>query len=251
MATESDTTTRPAAGIIRAKIERGGERIWRYKDFEGLSPTAVAQTLSRLAREGTLERLANGTYYRPRETAFGKSRPNPAQLRKLATERKGVFPAGISAANHLGFSTQNPARIEVATYRSSLPRKLLGEHAIVHTRRPRAWRQLRVEDAALLEFLRNRGETSELSPKATVNRTIQLMKEPDRLSRILKVADTEPPRVRAMLGAIVQQCGASQAVLDRVRRTLNPLSRFEFGSLAPLKYAQQWQAKKRVADEAI
>ena len=78
--------------------------------------SAVAQALSRLAREGQLEQLSKSVYYWPRQTGLGKSRPNPAAIRKLATARnKSVFPAGITAANFLEFTTQSAARGEVAT----------------------------------------------------------------------------------------------------------------------------------------
>jgi len=63
----------------------------------------VAQALLRLKREGKLERLSKGVYYRTRDTAFGKSRPNPATIQSLATKHKTVFPAGVAAANLLGF----------------------------------------------------------------------------------------------------------------------------------------------------
>ena len=32
-------------------------------------------------------------------------------------------------------------------------------------------------------------------------------------------------------------------LLDRLRRSLNPLSRFDFGQLRNLRYAKEWQAK--------
>lgn len=124
------------ADTVRSRIEDGGERIWRLADFEGLPFTAVAQALSRLARSGMIQRLGKGLYYRPRLTAFGLSQPNLAEVRSLPIGRKGVFPAGIAAANLLGFTTQNPARIEVATNGSSLPRLIVGKEAIIHTRRP-------------------------------------------------------------------------------------------------------------------
>ena len=116
-----------------------GERVWRLADFDGMPFTAVAQTLSRLARQGVIQRLGKGLYYRPRQTAFGPSRPNSAQIRSLPIRRKGVFPAGIAAANLLGFTTQNPARIELATNGSSLPRLIVGKETVIHTRRPESW----------------------------------------------------------------------------------------------------------------
>ena len=109
------TSAENTAETVRARIESSGERVWRLADFDGMPSPAVAQTLSRLSRQGAIQRLGKGLYYRPRQTAFGPSRPNVASIRSLAADRKGVFPAGIAAANLLGFTTQNPARIELAT----------------------------------------------------------------------------------------------------------------------------------------
>src|SRR5229473_2224545 len=89
--------------VVRRRIERGGERLWRLDDFGDLPSSAVAQALSRLRRQSTLERLSKGVYYRARQTSFGKSLPNPASIQKLASRRKQVFPSGIAAANLLGF----------------------------------------------------------------------------------------------------------------------------------------------------
>ncbi len=151
--------------FVRQQIERGGERLWRLDDFRHLSFEAVAQALSRLTRQGRLERLSKGVYYSTRQTAFGKSRPNPAAIQKLASRRKGVFPAGIAAANLLGFTTQTARRIEISTSALSLPRKLVGSDTVIHTRRPEAWASLSESDAALLDFLRRAGRTSELPPE--------------------------------------------------------------------------------------
>lgn len=55
-------------------------------------------------------------------------------------------------------------------------------------------------------------------------------------------AADEPPRVRAMLGAMGQELGMPQRQLSALRRSLNPLTRFNFGKLADLRYAKDWQA---------
>jgi hypothetical protein len=47
-----------------------------------------------------------------------------------------VFPAGIAAANLLGFTTQNTVRVEVAPDGLSLPRWIVGKETVIHTRRP-------------------------------------------------------------------------------------------------------------------
>jgi len=243
--------TRNVTASVRQRIEDSGERTWRLTDFAELPFPAVAQALSRLARQGQLRRLGKGLYYRPRPTAFGPSLPNPAALRALPIQQKAVFPAGVAAVNLLGFTTQNPARIELATDGLSLPRLLVGKDTVIHTRRPAAWRSLSETDAALLDFLRNRGEGSDLTPAKTVQKLLGYMCEPGQFKRLLQVAPSEPPRVRAMLGAIGQQIGQPAKMLAQLRDSLNPLSRFDFGILTALAHAQEWQAKERRPRETV
>lgn len=236
--------SRQIARLVRQRIERGGERVWRLDDFRDLPFSTVARALSRLARLGVVERLSKGVYYRARPTTLGKSLPNPAAIRKLASQRKDVFPSGIAAANLLGFTTQTARRGEVATSALSLPRKLLGADTVIHTRRPEAWRALSDEDAALLDLLRRGGKTSELSPDKTIRRTTTLLSEKGRFERLAKVAASEPPRARALLGALGEKIGARPATLARLRASLNPFSRFDFGLFSRLPNAHRWQAKK-------
>ena len=239
----SPTGSRHIMSSIRQRIEHGGERLWRPDDFREFSFMAVAQALSRLKREGELERLSKGVYYRTRETAFGMSRPNPAAVRNLVAKHKTVYSAGLAAANLLGFTTQLAKRGEIATSGLSLPRKLVGSDTLIHTRRPEAWASLSNEDAALLDFLRRGGRTSELSPEETTRRTLKLLAKPGRYEHLIKVAQSEPPRVRALLGAIGEQLGKSTAQIRQLRNSLNPYSRFDFGLLSDLDHAAYWQAK--------
>jgi len=231
--------------LVRQRIERGGERLWRFDDFRDLPLSAVAKALSRLTRQGKIERLSKGIYYRNRETAFGKSRPNPTTIRQLAAQHKTVFPSGIAAANLLGFTTQTARQSEVATSALSLRRKLIGDETLVHTRRPEAWADLSERDAALLDFLRHGAKFSELTNEETIQRMLSLLSEQRRLSRLLSIANSEPPRVRAMLGALAERLGKNEKALHRLRASLNPLSRFDFGMLTALPNAIAWQAKEQ------
>src|ERR1035438_3802249 len=100
-------------------------------------------------------------------------------------------------------------------------------------------------------FLRRAGSTSELSTAETVRRTLKLMSAAGCFERLLQVADTEPPRVRAMLGAIGEQLGKKGAALQRLRNSLNPSSRFDFGLLSGLPHAMKWQARESRPHEAV
>jgi hypothetical protein len=203
----------------------------------------VAQALSRLCRQGEITRLGKGLYYRPRETLFGTSSPAGKRGARSAAIRSGQEGSGRSAANHLGFTTQNPGRRELATSRTSVPRILNQRRVLVHPRRPASWKRLSETDAALLDILRRRGETSELSADKTVARLLRLCSAKGRFLRFVRVAASEPPRVRAMLGAIGQSLRQPPPILQRLRRSLNPLSRFDFGILHALPFARVWQSR--------
>jgi hypothetical protein len=228
------------AARMRRRVTEGGERYWRHDDFPGLSPAAVAMALSRLARTGELQRVRKGLYYRPRQTRFGQSVPavSDAVAHSL---RAPVHPTGLTAANALGFTAQNPARLEYATPASGPPAALAG--ATVRTRRPAARSGLSTEEGALLEFLRDRGQTSDLPPAETSARLRRLASAPERFARLARAAEHEPARVRAMLGALGQELGVKPALLKRLRNGLSPLSRYDFGSLRSLRHAEEWQAR--------
>ena len=229
-----------AAKRIRNRIRRGGSRFWKHADFAGLPPSAVATELSRLTREGELNRVGKGVYYHSTPTSFGPSLPS-ASNSTAETVKAALHPAGASAANVLGLTTQNPGLREYATTGAGAPKAL--RNALVHTGRPRARRELSPEDGALLEILRDRGRSSDLSPNQTTRRVLHLLADERRFTQVAHAAAEEPPRVRAMLGAIGQELNMPPRTLEQLRQSLNPLSRFDFGLLSALRHAKDWQAK--------
>lgn len=225
---------------VRSRVRRGGERFWRHTDFADLPPVSVSQALSRLAKRGELQRVRKGLYYRPRPTVLGASRPSPDAVAAQGA-RSRLHPAGLTAANYLGFTTQNTARPEYASSASSAPRALAGAH--VYTRRPRNRESLSEQQSAILELLRDRARTSDLGAKGTCARLLDILDDPRSFALLTKAAADEPPRVRAMLGAAGEQLGMDSRLLKRLRASLNPLSRYDFGTLRCLPTADHWQAK--------
>ncbi|WP_353928876.1 hypothetical protein WJM97_11055 [Okeanomitos corallinicola TIOX110] len=140
-------------------------------------------------------------------------------------------------------TTQNSVQGEFATSANSAPRSIVGSRAQIHTRRPSTWNDLTETETSLLDFLRCKGKLSELSPTETKQKLLNYFREGDRFERLVNVADKEPPRVRAMLGAIGQELGKSRDILVKIKKGLNPVSRFDFGNLRNLRYAKEWQAK--------
>jgi hypothetical protein len=46
-----------------------------------------------------------------------------------------------------------------------------------------------------------------------------------------------------MLGALGEELGMPPRLLEQLKRSLNPLSRYDFGRLGSLRHAREWQAK--------
>ncbi len=47
-----------------------------------------------------------------------------------------------------------------------------------------------------------------------------------------------------MFGALGEKLGKDQKSLARLRASVNPFSRFDFGALAGLRHAREWQSKE-------
>lgn len=229
-----------AAARIRRRIERGGERFWRVSDFNDLPPRTVARTLARLADAGVVERARHGLYYRSRPTVVGPSIPSATAVASHVIDTP-LHAAGLSAANVLGLTTQNPARQELATPAANPPSVL--SNAIVHTRRPASRAHLSAEEGALIEMLRTRGRYSDVGPAATIKRLLRILGTGGTFERVARIALDEPPRVRAMLGALGEELEANPRTLKRLRNSLNPLSMFDFGLFRDLPAAKTWQAR--------
>lgn len=88
-------------------------------DFRGIgTDDAVRQALSRLTKEGKLDRLAHGIYFLPKlHPTFGKLHPSMEAVAEAvaASEHMRIKPAGAYALNKLGLSTQVPARLVYIT----------------------------------------------------------------------------------------------------------------------------------------
>jgi len=226
--------------VVRRRVLAGAERHWQLSDFRDVGANAAAHALSRLTADGELQRVRKGLYYRPKMTAIGPSMPS-ATAALAQTFKAPLHPAGLNAANALGLSTQNPARGEYATPAAAPPGAL--RNALVHTRRPHTRHGLPPSDGALLEVLRERARSSDLSPEETVRRLVSIVADADDFRRLGAAALAEPPRVRAMLGALGQAADAPPDALRALRESLNPISRFDFGALTALEHAHDWQAR--------
>lgn len=234
------TRKRTAVQAVLARASTSGGLVG-VRDVEA-PPAAACKALARLAQSGRLIKVSKGLYYAPKETPLGPSRPGAARILLKRFDGR-LRPTGYTAAHLLGLSTQLAAKPEYVLYASALP----DAEAIRLTLR-RGARPPSLPDhlGALIEVLRDGGRFVELAPDEATARLLEVLSTASakELRRLTDVAAAEPPRVRAILGALLAglpQLSARYAM--SLRASLNPLSRFDFGLFSGLPNAREWQAK--------
>lgn len=176
------------ADDVRARVRRApvGSFI-RSSDVPGSRP-AVLSALSRLHANGDLVRVRNGLYWKGVPSRYGPGRPGLLEAAVSIAGGKGVGPAGWSASQVLGLSTQLAATPEVAV---AGPAPAL-EGVRFHRRSNSARRDLGFYEVALLEALRDFPRHAEVDIEAVARSAQRLETEGKlRFSKVERVAKSE------------------------------------------------------------
>lgn len=193
---------------VRQKVLRSKDRFWHVDDFDW-SPAAVWDALSRLAEDGEITRVRRGTYWRGRQTRWGRS-PTPAiaAVRDVVGDKEAIGAAGWMAANTVGLSTQVvPTPIVSVTRR--LPTGFENIRLVSRAQRT-GRRNARLSDAevTLLEALGDWHRHSEVTPEVAVTRLLAYMTETHADPRkLVRASATEPVVVRERLKALLMHGG--------------------------------------------
>ncbi len=241
MAKTQDEKTRRSAELAMEKARQSPDSLVSVRDLRQLSPAAASRTLARLAERGQLVRVAKGLYFAPKETSLGESRPSRQAILRRKLEGRYRL-TKTSAANLLGLTTQIPAKPQLVVFADNLPTDTAGTR--ISLRRTSRFHPLSEMAGAMLEVLRDGGAYAD-TPEEVASRLTRAMAEmpPAELNRLVRAGLEEPPRVRAALGALMETAHVPARLWRSLRETLNPLSRFDFGALAELPNAREWQAK--------
>lgn len=232
---------------IRKRILRGGEdRLWTFQDFLDIGPSAapaIAATLSRLSKTDELRRVRRGVYYRPKKTVFGESQPDPESVVKVLLHDHKAVRTG--EYNRLGLTTQMSNTLTSASNRPVRIKDVRGIPLRFVSRPLSEQKGIRDEERTVLDSLRDLGKIPDTTPEQTLSRIVHLLKRGELdFERLAKFVLTEPPRVRALLGAIGEEAGVSSAPLTTLRRSLNPISIYRIaGASNALKNSPSWHIK--------
>jgi hypothetical protein len=230
---------------IRAMIDdiENGAAI-TAKTFPKFPKNTLFVVLCRLCKEGTIVRVKRGVYSKVKKTRFGdlKLSPLDALSYEVNQDANKCF-GGVFLLNQLKLTTQVPTVIEILNNKSSYQTKI-GSTSIRYVKiRPKITHKTK-EYIRYLEVIKKIRYIPDGDMFTTFAWLVKYLveKESTQLALLVKVANDYPPRVRAILGSLLNQDHPKLA--QALRKTLNENSYYRIGYLANLiQGANQWSLK--------
>lgn len=234
--------------VYRRIQNKGADTLWTFADFADLPTMSVAATLSRLSKQGTLERVRRGVYYFPKTSTFGKSRPDPEKVTEAILRINGTrtVKSGSSQFSRLGLTTQVSGALTLSADRRVDQKNVMGIPVRVRHRRLAEQKEITPDERTVLDALRDIHRIPDTTPDQVLDRLGTLLEQKKiDFSRLARFALAEPPRVRALLGALGDGLShrkpATEKTLMSLRKTLNGLSKYRIPGLATaLPTAKSW-----------
>jgi hypothetical protein len=227
------------------KKKREGEVI-TYEDFGKLQNlNSVALALSKLYKKGILKKIGKGLFYKPKVTRFGELKPSENEILKaLLRKNKQGFISGTAAQNRLGLTTQIPNRIVISGKYDKHERKI-GNLNIIYKKSNLNYGRKDIELLQILDALKNINKI----PDTSANDALELLKnkisklDEKSLQSIVSLANDSKPRVRVLLGAILDLINEVQ-LSEALFETLNPLTNYKIRiSEEVLPNKKKWKIK--------
>ncbi len=194
---------------------------------------AAAKALERLQKTGQIKKDSKGIFYKPEKTVFGELQPDyNEQLRPYLFEKgkRIAYETGVSLYRRLGLTTQMAFTIQIASRvkrininRGSLKANAVKSYAEVN--------DSNYEILGLLDAFKDIKTIPDSSVIQSLKRLTEILTELDekQTEKLIKYALLYPARVRALVGAILQNIGYKNIVLDKLKQSLNPLSIIKLG----------------------
>lgn len=195
--------------------------------------TTAAKALERLQKEGLIKKVSKGVFYKPEQTVFGELKPDYGELLRPYLFKNGkrvAYETGTSLYNRLGLTTQMAFRIKIASRgkRININRENLKADAV------KSYAEVtdsNWETLGLLDAFKDIKKIPDCSVAQAINRLRAIVKELNEMQTacLLKYALRYPPRVRALVGAILENLGSKAQGIEKLKESLNPLTTIKLG----------------------
>ena len=201
----------------------------------GIDPSeyaAGAKAIERLLKKGTITRVSNGVFYKPRKTVFGTLLPSEDELLRpylFDGNRRIGYITGAALYNKMGLTTQVPKNLRVASRGSRIVTRI----GSIKVSPIKSYVEVTNTNYTLLEIL-DAIKDFKIIPDLDKNMVIRIFLGKIKLlsdlerNKMIRMALKYPPRVRAFLGALLNALEMNVNTIP-LKRSINPFSKYNLG----------------------
>ena len=193
----------------------------------------AAKVLERLQKEEFIKKVSKGVFFKPIQTVFGELKPNYSELLRAYLFENGkrvAYVTGTSLYNKLGLTTQMAFKIKIASRgkRININRGALKADAV------KSYAEVtdnNFETLGLLDAFKDIKRIPDCSVSQAIKRLSAILQKlsDKQIEQLIRYALVYPPRVRALVGAVLENNGYSLNELNKLLKSLNPLSTIKLG----------------------
>lgn len=219
------------ASTIRIQIKRIPKgRTFGYADLSisKADYLTAAKALERMRAKDEIKKLAKGIFYVPEISIFGELKPmDSEQLRPYLFKngKRVAYETGTSLYNQMGLTTQMAFKIKLACSQ----KRINLNRGSLQVKTVKSYVEITQDNYELLGLLDAIKDIKRI-PDCPTKNAIQFFRarlktmNNQEINKIIRYALAYPPRVRALLGAMLEN---NQYVgqLNTLKDSLNPLTR--------------------------
>jgi hypothetical protein len=195
--------------------------------------STAAKALERMQKKGLIKKVSKGIFYKPVQTVFGELKPDYSEVLRSYLFQNGkriAYETGTSLYNRMGLTTQMAFRIKIA----SRGKRININWGSLKADAVKSYAEVTDSNYEILGVLDAFKDIKRI-PDCTVTEAVSRLRvivkayNDTKASNLVKYALLYPPRVRALVGAILESNGSKLAALEKLRESLNPLTTFKLG----------------------
>lgn len=208
--------------------------IFGYKDLllQQANYVSVAKVLERLNARGEVNKISNGKFYKPTQSIFGELKPDRSEILRSYLFEDGkriAYETGAVLYNRMGLTTQLSFNTKIACRGKRITIDLediqaTGVNSYV------AVTDDNYKTLGLLDAFKDIKRIPDCPIPHAIERLREIVKTltDEKKEELIKYALLYPPRVRALVGAILEDLG-NRKMLTPLKESLNPFTKINLG----------------------
>jgi hypothetical protein len=222
-----------AEQIRRAIQKQPEDKVFGYNDL-GVAKhdyQTAAKALERLQKQGVIKKMSKGLFYKPLSTPFGQLMPSEEEQLKpylFKKEKRIAYITGEFLYNKIHLTTQVSFKLKIAS-----SRRINIDKGAIKASSVKSYVEVSDANYELLGYLDALKDIKRI-PDCSITQAVKIMRgkigklREKNVDQLVKYALQYPPRVRALLGALLEY-NRSNVSIKQLKNSLNPLTTFKLG----------------------